>query len=193
MARMTDANSDVRSIVTDDELGGFRITIPPSAGDWMGTGVVLAIWVLVTGVTLLGLSRRPVSGNLEEITFSVVILVFGLAFALMAGTTWLRWDTMFIEGKSLILRKEYCVFRKERMLELSKVRNLRPAPPDDSHFSRGEARGRPSAVAFDYETKTYQFGFGLSESEVMRLIKTIRERFPIRDDWKEAEPLPVSR
>ena len=183
----------VRSIVTDDEFGGFRVTIPPAAKAWVGSGIVLAIWVIVMGLTLLGLSRRPLSGNVEGIKFFLIWLMLGLGFAFVAGGMWLRRDTVIIEGKSLVLRKEFSVFRKERMFELSKVRNMRPAPSLNSDGARPEIDRRSSSVVFDYETKTYQFGFGLSESEVMRLIKTIRERFPIRDDWKEAEPLPVSR
>ncbi len=183
----------VRSIVTDDEFGGFRITIPPAAKAWVGSGIVLAIWVLVMGLVLLGLSRRPLSGNVEGIKFFLIWMMLGLGFALVAGGLWLRRDTVIIEGKSLILRKEFSVFRRERMFELSKVRNLRPAPSFNSDGARAERHSRSSSVACDYDTKKYQFGFGLSESEVMRLIKTIRERFPIRDDWKEAEPLPVSR
>jgi hypothetical protein len=193
MGAITRTKSEVRSIVTDDEFGGFRITIPPTAKAWMGSGIVLAVWILVMGLTLLGLSHKPLSGNTEGIKFFLILLMFGLAFVLAAGTNWLRRDTVIIEGKSLILRKEFALFRKERIFELGEVRNLRPAPPMHRDGPRGEARLRSSAVAFDYRTKTFQFGVGLSEGEVMRLIKTIRERFPIRDDWKEAEPLPVVR
>ncbi len=193
MAAMTKGKSDVRSIVTDDEFGGFRITIPPSAKAWMGSGIAMAVWALVMWLTVLGLSQRPLSGNVEGVKFFFIWLMFGLGFVLLAGTNWLRRDTVIIEGKSLILRKEFALFRKERIFELGDVRNLRPAPPDHQDGPRGDARLRSSAVAFDYRTKTYQFGDGLSEGEVMRLIKTIRERFPIRDDWKEAEPLPVVR
>jgi hypothetical protein len=184
---------DVRSVVTDDEFGGFRITIPPAAKARVACGIALGTWAVAMGLTMLGLSSRPLHGNFEGIKFFLILLMFGLGFVFIAGTNWLRRDTVIIEGKSLILRKEFSVFRKERMFELSGVRNLRPVPSFNSDGARPEGRRRLSSVAFDYETKTYQFGFGLSESEVMRLIQTIRERFPIRDDWKEAQPLPVSR
>jgi hypothetical protein len=32
-----------------------------------------------------------------------------------------------------------------------------------------------------------------TRNEVMRLVKTIRERFPVKDDVDDAEPLPVFR
>ncbi len=193
MGAITKTKSEVRSIVTDDEFGGFRITIPPSAKAWMGSGIAMTFWVLVMWLTLLGLSRRPLSGNVEGIKFFLIWLMIGLGFVLLAGTNWLRRDTVIIEGKSLILRKEFAGIRKERSFELSEVRNLRPVSPDNRNAPVAQGRAVPSAVAFDYQNKTSQFGVGLSESEVMRLIKTIRERFPIRDDWKEAEPLPVLR
>jgi hypothetical protein len=193
MAMMTRTKSEVRSIVTDDEFGGFQITISPSAKAWLTSGIALTMWVLVMGLTLQGVVAKHSRNNAEDVKFFVIWLMFGLAFAFVACGNWLRRDTVIIEGKALILRKEFSVFRWERMFELSEVRNLRPAPPDNSNGVRAEQRGRPSAVAFDFQNRTFQFGVRLSESEVMRLIKTIRERFPIRDDWREAEPLPVSR
>jgi hypothetical protein len=39
--------SDIRSIVTDDEFGGFRIRIPSTTRAWAVSGVVLGIWLLV--------------------------------------------------------------------------------------------------------------------------------------------------
>ncbi len=183
----------VRSIVTDDEFGGFRITIPPSASAWLSFGIVLAIWIVAMSLLLLGLSRTPLSGNAAGIKALVLGLIFGIGFVLIAGSNWVRRDTVIIEGKSLMLRKEFASIRRERSFELNEIRNLRSAPPDNPNGAYSERYGRTSVVAFDYKNKTYQFGIGLSETEVMRLIKTIRERFPIRDDWKEAEPLPVSR
>ena len=86
MAAELKTKPDVRSIVTDDEFGGFRITIPPAAKAWVGSGIVLAIWVLVMGLTLLGLSRRPLSGNVEGIKFFLILLTLGVGFAFIAGS-----------------------------------------------------------------------------------------------------------
>jgi hypothetical protein len=46
-------------------------------------------------------------------------------------------------------------------------------------------------VAFDSGGRTHHFGVGLSENEVARLVKTIRQRFPIKDEPDDVEPLPV--
>ena len=73
------------------------------------------------------------------------------------------------------------VFRRERAFELSEIRNLRPAPP--VHSLRRLTPIIAVALKLPWrstiETEPYQFGVGLSEAEVMRLIKTIRSRFPI--------------
>ncbi len=189
----TSTASDIRSIVTDDEFGGFRITIPPTARAWAGCGALLLLWMFVMYLTLVNLGSRPLSNNVEGVKFLFIWLAAGIGLAIGAGAGWLRRDTVIFEGKSLILRKEFACFRKERMFDLSEVRNLRPAPGDQSGAIRADRIGRAAAVAFDHRDRTYRFGFGLSGPEVMRLLKTIRSRFPIRDDWSEAEPLPISR
>ena len=189
----TSTHAGVRSIVTDDEFGGFRICIPSTTRAWAVSGMVLGMWLLVMWFTVIQLGSRRLHNNPEGVKFFLFWLAGGLALASTACATWLRRDTVIIEGKSLILRKEFTVFRRERAFELSEIRNLRPAPPVHSRGAHTDHRGRSTAVAFDHRNRTYQFGVGLSEAEVMRLIKTIRSRFPIRDDWNEAEPLPVSR
>ena len=55
----------------------------------------------------------------------------------------------------------------------------------------GHAQGRPNTVGFDHKGRTYHFGASLSEQEVLRLVKTIRLKVSIREDWSEVEPLPV--
>ena len=98
-------------------------------------------------------------------------------------------EVIKIEGKSLVLGKEFAVFTKERIYELAEVRNLRPMRWNDD----AQGQGRPDMVGFDYKGRTYHFGASLSEQEVLRLIKTIRLKVAIRDDWSEVEPLPVGK
>ncbi len=181
--------SDVRSIITDDEFGGFRITIPSSGKAWAIAGIGFGVWILVLALTLQNLSTCRRESNAEGIKFLGIWTAVGLVFGAVAVCGYLRRDTIIIEGKTLVLRKEFAACRKERTFELADIRNLRPAPLDDPAGSRH----RPNSVAFDHKGKTYRFGCALTEPEVMRLIKTIRSRFPIRDDWSEAEPLPVMK
>jgi hypothetical protein len=182
-------SSDARSIVSDDEFRGFRIVIPPSRTAWVVFACGVAIWVMIMAFELSSIRSAPGRARGEGITSLVVTGAIGLGLGSLTAAAALRRDTVIIEGKSLLLRKEFATFRKERAFELGEIRNLRPALVD----SPSGNRHRPSSVAFDYKGETYQFGCALSEPEVMRLIKTIRTRFPIRDDWNEAEPLPVIR
>ena len=96
-------------------------------------------------------------------------------------------ETLIIAGKSLELRKEFAGFSKVRTFELADVRNLRPIRLNDDHHQRRT----PDSVAFDYKGRIYRFGIDLSEQEVLRLVKTIRNKVLIREDWAEVEPLPV--
>jgi hypothetical protein len=98
-------------------------------------------------------------------------------------------EVIMIEGKLLVLRREFAGFSRVRAYELAQVRNLRPMRSLEEHHG---VRGADT-VAFDHNGRTCRIGHGLSEQEVMRLVKTIRSRFPIGDDWSEVEPLPVVR
>jgi hypothetical protein len=177
----------MRSVITDDEFGGFRITIRPTVGTRLAFWCALAVWGIGVLLTLRSIVNSPARLTLEGIKplgFWLAIGVFIWFFAVFKGI--IR-EVIKIEGKSLILRKELAVFSKDRIFQLVDVRNLRPMRwNDDSHGSR-----RPDTVAFDHKGRTYHFGAGLSEQEVLRLIKTIRLKFAIREDWSEVEPLPV--
>jgi hypothetical protein len=180
---------NARSIVTDDEFGGFRIVIPASRKAWVLFACGVGIWVVILAFELSYLRSAGARSFGEGLKWLLMTAAIGLGMGSLAAAAGLRRDTVVIEGKSLVVRKEFAFIRKERAFDLGEIRNLRPwsldYPPGSRH--------RPSSVAFDYKGKTYQFGCALSAPEVMRLIKTIRTRFPIRDDWNEAEPLPVIR
>jgi hypothetical protein len=183
----TTTSSEIRSIVTDDEFGGFRITIPQAARARARARTVLIIWLLVVGMDLIVLACTR---NAGAVVFLFACLLVGVSIAREAATGWVRRDIIIFDGKSLTVRKEFLIFRSERWFELKEIKNLRPATAD--HGNR--AVGPPSEVVFDLERGgTHRFGYRLSELEVARLVKTIRDRFPIRDDWKEVEPLPIAR
>jgi hypothetical protein len=177
----------LRSVITDDEFGGFRITISPSYRTRLVFWGVVALWGC--GVVL---AQRSIAGSLASLTlqglkplgFWLCALFLIWLFAALNGMVR---ELMIIDGKSLTLRKEFAWFVKERRFELAEVRNLRPIRTNEG----GNGRPRPDSVAFDHEGRTYRFGISLSEQEVLRLIKTIRLKVLIRDDWSEVEPLPV--
>jgi len=178
----------IRSTITDDEFGGFRITIPPSEGVRWGYGCALALWGFVMIFTLYYVATSPAHLRLGGLKFLVTCTLFGIFIGLIAAANGILREVVIIEGKQLVMRKEFAILSKERAFELAEVRNLRPLQQNESYAGVY----RPKSVGFDYKGRTYHFGEHLSEHEIARLIKTIRSRFPIRDDWREVDPLPVS-
>jgi hypothetical protein len=189
MAAVAELSSpDIRSQITDDEFGGFRITIPGPSDARRVYGCMLAIWALVLSIavhhliadTRAGRSFSPVLAFLGVWAVVGFLPAYALAYCLTGR------EVVRIDGKALVLRSEILGRGRSRMFDLAGVKNLRPVRRIDDSF---EYRG--NAIAFDHGGKTYLFGGGLSDHEILRLIKTIRQRFPIRDDMDDAEPLPV--
>jgi hypothetical protein len=177
----------MRSVVTDDEFGGFRITIPPSRGTRLGFWCGVAGWACCMLLTLRSTVVSPAHLTFEGLKPLGFWLIVGAFIGLFAVLRGLVREMIKIEGKSLVLRKEVAAFSKDRVFELTAVRNLRPMRWNGD----AQGQGRPDMVGFDYKGRTYHFGTSLSEQEVLRLIKTIRLKVPIREDWSEVDPLPV--
>jgi hypothetical protein len=169
------------SSITDDEFGGFRITIPPLY-QWRGwtAAFVVASFVLFAAV-------RGSSVKMILISFPACLLI---GYNLI-NTLAIR-RVVAIDGKNLVLASELAGFRKVKTFELARVRNLRPVVRS---LTRGSSEGTPVAnsVVFEYGGRCYHFGTGLSEEEVLRLVRTIRDRYRIKDHVDDVEPLPVLR
>jgi hypothetical protein len=178
---------DIRSKITDDEFGGFRITIPARGGGRWANGFGLALWTLGLAMSLWYIIADPSRHVSDGVKFLLLWAMIGLALGYGAMSAWTGREVMIIEGKALELRREIAGLRSTHTFELSEVRNLRPVRPSEVR----SRHGRSNSVAFEHRGLTYHFGTGLSEQEVVRLVKTIRSRFLIRDDWNDAEPLPV--
>jgi len=116
----------LRSVITDDEFGGFRITLSPSYRTRLVYWGIVALWGC--GVVL---AQRSIAGSLASLTlqglkplgFWLCALFLIWLFAALNGMVR---ELMIIDGKSLTLRKEFAWFVKERRFELAEVRNLRP-------------------------------------------------------------------
>jgi len=183
--------SPIRSTVTDDEFGGFRITIPASPAARMGFGYGLICWaagtaLLMVVTVLYLLSDMAPHGRASGGTgflFVWVLIGMLLGVGLVHATT--SREVVTIDGKFLALRKELAGLHFSRTFGMAGIRNLRPARIVPQRNSWDYYR---SAVSFDHGGATHYFGVGLSEAEVLRLVKTLRQRFRILDD---AEPLPV--
>lgn len=173
----------IRSLITDDEFGGFRITIPATEGGRCALGCGFALWAVVLALAVLYIISDPAWHFSGGIKFLGVWVAIGLILGFVAAAGTAR-EIVMIEGKTLVLRRESAVFTSDQTFDLAGVRNLR------SGRLTGLS-GSPNAVAFEHGGRTHHFGVGLSAHEVVRLVKTIRSRFPIRDDWNDAEPLPI--
>jgi hypothetical protein len=171
----------IRSSVTDDEFGGFRVTIPAPDGSRYGFGCALAFCLIMAAFGLLYTVSDPSKTASGGFVFLLFWGVVGLlpVWGLLAST---GRQVLMIDGKTLVLRWEGACWSRAEAFDLAGVRNLRPRRPFE---------GSSSALAFDHGGKTHYFGNGLSEYEVKRLVKTIRLRFPIPEDPDDVEPLPV--
>jgi len=188
--------SPIRSTVTDDEFGGFRITIPAAshvARREFGYGLICwaagtALLMVLTVFYLLSdmAPHGNASGGTGFLFFLWVLPGMLLGGGLVHATT--SREVVTIDGKFLALRKELAGLHFSRTFGMAGIRNLRPARVVGQ---RNRYAHYPSAVSFDHGGATHYFGVGLSEAEVLRLIKTLRQRFRIPDDLDDAEPLPV--
>jgi hypothetical protein len=175
----------LRSVVTDDEFGGFRITIPAPQGCAYALGCVSLCCAGVVALLFLFILSDPRENFEEAGPLLAFWLLFGLALGVCLLFSGLR-EVAIIEGKTLVLRSETIIgFARETAFELASLRNLRIQ-------CYPEQLGQPCAIAFEHGARTHFFGRGLDRDEAARLVKTIRTKFPIRNDWDDAEPLPVN-
>jgi hypothetical protein len=175
----------MRSIITDDpEFGGFRITIPATEGSGCPFGCVVALWAFVEVLGVLYTFSGPDRFSWGAIALLVVWAAIGLVIVYSGAYARVLREIVMIDGKTLVLRTECAGHSCDRKFDLAEVRNLRP-----DHV--GDFSERRNMVGFDHGGGRYGFGVGLSEHEIVRLVKTIQLRFPIRDDWTDAEPLPI--
>jgi hypothetical protein len=128
------------------------------------------------------LSRR-----IRIVIFSIPATIF-MAYTLI-NTLAIRRIVM-IDGKNLAIRTELAGFHKTKTFELARIRNLRP---NLKSHARRSAEGTPVAnsVVFESDRRFHHFGTGLSEEEILRMLKTIRDRFRIKDHVHDVEPLRV--
>ena len=177
----------LRSVITDDEFGGFRISLSPTKRTRIACSIAVLIWVCSILLTLRYMTNSSGSLSFQSLKPLGFLLCIAPFLWFIGGESMLDEILIIADGKSLELRKEFAGFRKVRTFDLASVRNLRPNRANgDPH--RHEA---PDSLAFEHKGRMYRFGINLSEQEVLRLVKTIRTKVQIRDDWAEVEPLPV--
>jgi hypothetical protein len=186
-----EAPPPIRSIITDDEFGGFRVTVPPAMQNSCGLGCGIAIVYIVFAACLLGLITDLRSHHVhpDSRRFLVLLVLGMIAFTGMLVTGLTRREVLMIDGKTLSIWTERVGVRASDTFDLSEIGNLKPVTP----FVLSKYKpGRGPAITFDHNGKSYLFGFGLSEYEGKRIAKTIHLRYPIPDEGDDdVEPLPV--
>lgn len=171
--------------MTDDEFGGFRVTIPAREGGRCAYGCGAGAAGAMMAFMLLIAVGSPKENTLSALVFACLLGVVVLFLGYACLYAWTGREVLIIDGKTLTLRHEFAGSASDRLFELAEITNLRPRRTDDPTYYH--------AVVFEYGGQIHGFGAGLTEHEVLRLVKTIRSRYAIRDkdDWSDAEPLPV--
>jgi hypothetical protein len=192
---------------TEDEFGGFRITIPVTP-KWF-LRLFLPVWLCGWLAGEVVVSMALVSGKPQG--FAVIFLLFwlcgwtagGMLAILSLAWNWAGREVVIIADGWMAIRREITGFGRSKSFEVSRMRNLRFSPLAYNAFAGGrratlEGWGLGAGwIAFDYDegpergTKTHRFGGHLPEFESGRVIATIRERFKI-PEGPVPEPLPIS-
>jgi hypothetical protein len=200
-----------RITITDDEIGGFCITIPAQRN--VPLILFLAVWLCgwAIGEVMVpaGVLVRMISGQgkmaVGEDLFVLLLwfplwTVGGLMVMLALWWSFAGREVILVSDGALVVRREVGPLQRSRTYDLARVRNLRFSPPVYNPFSMSGSWGYQlqflglagGNVAFDHGETTRRFGSGLSETEAARLIATILARYKIPDD-RSVEPLPVSK
>ncbi len=197
----------LRSTVTEDEFGGFRIVIP-AARNWF-LRLFLPVWLCGWAVGEIAVPWSFLSGKAGDAGSAVFLLVWltfwtiGGTFALLAlAWNWAGREVIVLTDRGMETRREIGPFSRSKAFELASIRGLRYAPAAYNPYAMGhDGMFRQlgiggGAIAFDHQPahrvvpETRRFGDGLSEIEAKRLILTIRERFKF-PEGPAIEPLPV--
>jgi hypothetical protein len=187
LAMATSNSPEILSTITDDEIDEFRITIPSSpwsvlrACCYTAIGTAgMVIWALYLSS---GMTPKPIDPRVSLLVLFWLLMPAYLLIRALTGR-----DILIIDGKSLCLKRECAGRCRTQTFDLLEIKNLRPVRGSDVVEGRSRAC---NAIAFDSGGSSYHFGDGISELEAVRLVKTIRHRFPIKDDLDDAEPLPM--
>ena len=176
--------AEPRCQVTDDEYGGFRVTIRPR-----GFGVLsyVGLCVLITAVILGTLKCLNEGSNVAVTAAAVAFLVLtGLLLGMLIVFRATCFEIVMIDGKTLEIRSEWAFGAFSETFGLGEIRNLRVVCPT------AENEVTLQYAAFDRGRMVHRFASGLSTHELSRLVKTILVRFPIKNDQDDIKPLPVN-
>jgi len=178
--------ASIRSTVTDEELDGLRISIPSPWSNRFIVGLMRlgnGFWLMIGPVIAWGAFRATRPGGMSLFPLALAWLLFEGLLLYILGEARTGRHVILLAGKSIETWKEFggSTFA-HHVFEASKIRRLRFAT-DASPRSIGVG-----CLAIDYRSESYPIGESLTEYEVDRIIKTIRQRLPVADGWDDVEP-----
>ncbi len=173
-----------RVSVTQDKSGGLEITVAPARSDLITLNFLVGLWLAVLVGTCIWLAWAV---GISNVSVGWVVFLFGWTmlgpvFAKARERAKTAFETILIDPRAITMHSGNESKSVTRRYDVVNVRNLRY--PDPSEFSSG-------AVAFNHDGVVVTFAAGISRFEAIRLIKTIRLRFRIPDDFEDVDPLPV--
>jgi hypothetical protein len=169
------------------DAGCLRIAIPlkGSRRDIEFLSVWLTFWlcgwIFVAGMILFA---RDQEQQLIRIIWIIFWTMGGIVFFIVLLTMLTGRDIVSIDETHLTVRREIFDFGcHTRHYWLSDVGNLR-FRPDEKEY-------RGSRIAFDYGSKTIEFGDGLDEAEANQLIAAIKQRTRIMGPEPSKSTIPI--
>ncbi len=174
-----------RVTVTQDKSSGLKITVAPARSDLITLNFLVGLWLAVLVGTCMWLARAV---GIINVSVGWVVLLFvwtmlGPVFANARGRAKTAFETILIDSRAITVHSGNKSKSVTRRYDVVRVRNLRYLDPNEI---------RSGAVGFNHDEVVVGFAAGISRLEAIRLIKTIRLRFRIRDDIDDVDPLPVA-
>ena len=183
--------------VTFDEREGLLVSIPVCPRDGQigvlalglcllaGPFVTIFVVLLVAHVlSFLGMTIAEPYTRLSSLVSLGVVSLFMLALLALGVHELAAQEIIQIDGKRLTHWMSGSFFGRKRSFDLANLRNLRFYPYPNDRIPR-------TSLAFDHFGRTYHFGRLVFEWNVLRLITTIQERYPIPDEVIHAPAFPV--
>lgn len=161
---------------------GLEIVIP--GGRNLAVAIFLGLWMagwLAGELNAIALLRR--AGTSDPVL--LLWLAGWTAAGIVVAYVWL-WvlvgrERVLLGASTLRLKRDVLGFGRTRVYPLSKVRNLRVAPPPlrsgSSNLFLSLAGVVGGAIAFECEERTIRFGASIDEAEAHRIIDRMRQRY----------------
>ena len=200
-----------RVTVSDDEIGGFRVSIPARRnvpmilflGLWLCGWAVGEVVVPAGAIAAMASGHGKMAGGQGPLVLLVWFPFWTVAGLMVMFALWWNFagrEVVIFSDGVMVVKREVGAVQRSRSYDLAGVRNLRYSPlvynpfsiSGSWHYQFQMLGFGGGSVAFDHGSDTHRFGNSLTEREAARLIATIRQQYKIPED-RVVTPLPVSK